>query len=99
MLKICLMLPLFKGKDLKAYDKDNYRRIAMFSVMTKIFEMISLKKLEDFGGSKSHFSPLQFEFYKSVGCLEASFIISESVNHKLERSNKVCSCFLDVKGL
>ena len=47
--------------------------------------------------SKSYFSPLQFGFKKSVGCLEASFVISESVNHKLERSNKVFSCFLDLK--
>ena len=37
MLKICMMLPLFKGKGLKAYDKDSYRGIAMFPVITKIF--------------------------------------------------------------
>ena len=35
-----MMLPLFKGKGLKAYDKDNYRGIAMFTVITKIFQMI-----------------------------------------------------------
>ena len=46
MLKICMMLPLFKGKGLKAYDKDNYRGIAMSPVITKIFEMILLKRLE-----------------------------------------------------
>ena len=93
-----MMLPLFKGKGLKAYDKDNYRGIAMwFPVITKIFEMILLKRFEDFAGSKSYFSPLQFGFKKSVGCLEASFVISESVNHKLERGNKVFSCFLNVK--
>ena len=91
------MLPLFKGKGLKAYDKDNYRGIAMFPVITKIFEMILLKRLEDLARSKSYFSPLQFGFKKCIGCLEASFVISESVNHKLERSNKVFSCFLDVK--
>ena len=45
--------------------------------------MILLKRLEDFAMSKSYFSPLQFEFKKSVDCLEASFVISESVNHKL----------------
>ena len=92
-----MMLPLFKGKGLKAYDKDNYKGIAMFPVFTKIFEMILLKRLEDFAMSKSYFSPLQFGFKKSVGCLEASFVTSESVNKKLERSNKVFSCFLDVK--
>ena len=69
----------------------------MFPVITKIFEMILLKRLEDLARSKSCFSPLQFGFKKSVGCLEASFVISESVNHKLERSNKVISFFLDVK--
>ena len=97
MLKICMMLPLFKDKGLKAYDKDNYRGIAMFPVITKTFEKILLKRLEDFAMSKSYFSPLQFGFKKSAGCLEASFVISESVNHKLESSNKVFSCFLDVK--
>ena len=66
----------------------------MFPVITKIFQMILLKRLEDFAMSKSYVSPLQFG---SVGCLEASFVISESINHKLERSNKVFSCFLEVK--
>ena len=40
MLKTCMMLPLFKDKGQKAYDKDNYRGIAVFPVITKIFEMI-----------------------------------------------------------
>ena len=38
MLKICMMLPLFKGNGLKAYDKDNYRGIAMFPVITKLLK-------------------------------------------------------------
>ena len=73
------MLPLFKGKGMNAYDKDNYRGNTMFPVITKIFEMILLKGLEDFARSKSYFSPVQFGFKKSVGCLEAPFVISESV--------------------
>ena len=92
-----MMLPLFKGKGLKAYDKDICGGIAMFPVITKIYEMIVLKRLEDFAISKSYFSPLQSGFKKFVGCLEDSFVISESVNHKLERSNKVICCFLDIK--
>ena len=72
------MLPLFKVKGFKAYDKDNYKVdviylfmlcylfiylcyfIAMFPVITKIFEMILLKRFEDFAMNKSYFSPLQF---------------------------------------
>ena len=85
MLKICMMLPLFKGKGLRTYDKDNYKGITMFPVITKIFEMILLKRLEDFSRSKSYFSPFQVGFKNFVGCLEASFVINESVNYKLER--------------
>ena len=56
VLKICTMLHLFKGKGLKAYDKDNYRGFALFPAMTlKIFEMILLKRLEDFARIKSYF--------------------------------------------
>ena len=45
-----MMLPLFKSKGLKAYnkDKDRDRGIAMFPVITKIFEMLFLKRLEGF---------------------------------------------------
>ena len=69
MLKICMMLPLFKGKGLKAYDKDNYRGIAMFPVITKIFEMILLKRLEDLARSESYFSLLQFGFKSLLAVL------------------------------
>ena len=59
--------------------------------------MILLKRLEDFAMSKSYFSHIQVGFKKFVGCLEVSFVISDSVNHKRERSNKVFSCLLDIK--
>ena len=34
----------------------------MFPVVAKSFEMILLKRVEDFAGSKSYFSPVQFGF-------------------------------------
>ena len=39
-------------------------------VITKIFEMILLKKLEDFAGRRRYFSALQFGFKRSVDSLE-----------------------------
>ena len=46
---------------------------------------------------KGYFSELQFGFSEGVGCIEASFTISETINHMLERGSKVFGCFLDVR--
>ena len=59
--------------------------------------MVLLKRLEDFAEQMGLFSNMQFEFKEGVGCTEASFTILESINHMLERGNKVFSCFLDIR--
>ena len=43
-----VILPLFKGKGAKANNKDNYRGITLFPTLCKIFEMVLLKRLENF---------------------------------------------------
>ena len=59
--------------------------------------MILLNRLETHATEKGYFSELQFGFREGVGCIEASFIILETINHMLERGSKVFSCFLDVR--
>ena len=66
----------------------------MFPTLTKIYEMVLLDRLEKFAGKNAYFSNLQFGFQEGVGCLEASFTILESINHMLERGNKVLHAFL-----
>ena len=59
---IGMVLPLFKGKGLKASEKDNYRGITLFPVILKVFEMIILNRLEKFAKDEGYFSHLQFGF-------------------------------------
>ena len=41
---------------------------------------------------------MQFGFQDGVGCIEASLLISETINHKMpERGSKIFSYFLDVR--
>ena len=40
---------------------------------------------------------MQFGFSEGVGCLEASYVISESINQLLEKGGKVFACSLDVR--
>ena len=49
-LKTGIILPLFKGKDAKANNKDNYRGITLFPTLCKIYETILLNRLEKFAG-------------------------------------------------
>ena len=97
LLKTTLILPLFKGKGLKAYLKDNYRGITMFPTLCKIYEIMLLKRIEKFASERNYFSDLQFGFKEGVGCTEASFTILETINHIIERGGKVFACYLDVK--
>ena len=92
------VLPLFKGKGAKANNKDNYRGIALFPTLCKIYEMILLNRLDKFATHKGFFSEMQFGFQEGVGCTEASLTsILETINHMLERGSKVFSCSLDVR--
>ena len=78
-----VILLLFKGKGAKANNKDNYRGITFFPTLCKIFEMVLLKRLENFAEQMGLFSNMQFGFKEGVGCTEASFTILESINHML----------------
>ena len=59
--------------------------------------MILLRKLEQIADEKGYFSHMQFGFSEGVGCLEASYAISESINQLLEKGGNVFACFLDVR--
>ena len=56
-----------------------------FSVFCKVFEMILLRQLENIAEGKGYFPQLQFGCRDGVSCLDASFVISESINHLTER--------------
>ena len=86
-LQTGIILPFFKGKGVKANDKNNYRGITLFPTLCKIYEMILLNRLEKFAVDKGYFFQLQFGFSEGVGCIEASFTILETINHMLERGS------------
>ena len=69
----------------------------MFSVFCKVFELLLLYHIECIAQEQSYFSDLQFGFSKGVGCIEASYVISETVNQAVEQGDKVFACFLDVR--
>ena len=69
----------------------------MFPVIIKVFEVILLRRLENFAKEKGCFSHLQFGSSAGSGYSETSFVIMEAINHIKEREGKVFACFLDVR--
>ena len=61
----------------------------MLSILCKVFELLLLDHIECIAQEQSYFSDLQFGFSKGVGCIEASYVISETVNQAVEQGDKV----------
>ena len=59
--------------------------------------MILLTKLEQIAEEKRYLSRIQFGFSDGVGCIGASYVISESINQLLEKESKDFGYFLDVQ--
>ena len=71
--------------------------MTLFSVFCKVFELLLLDRLESITQEQNYFSDLQFSFSNGVRCIEASYVISESVNQAVEQGDNVFACFLDVR--
>ena len=68
--------------------------MTLFSVFCKVFELLLLDHLERIAQEQNYFSDLQFSFSNGVGCIEASYVISESVNQAVEQGDNVFPAFL-----
>ena len=55
----------------------------MFSIFRKVFELLIFRRLEGMAQEKGYFSDLQVGFLEGVSCMEASFVISESISHMI----------------
>jgi hypothetical protein len=72
-------------------DTSNYRGIALSSSISKVFDLIFLKR----NALYLNTSPLQFAFKKSSGTAMCTLILKEVVKHYLDQQSDVFACFLD----
>ena len=68
----------------------------MHNIVSSFFAkyLNSLDHIECIAQEQSYFSDLQFGFSKGVECIEASYVISETVNQAVEQGDKVLPVFL-----
>ena len=93
VLLLATMVPLIKNKLGDAETSDNYRSIALSSVILKIFDWIVLLLF----GEKLGFDDLQFSYQQNCSTTMCTWLMVESTNYFLRNGSNVYSCFMDMR--
>ena len=86
-----IIVPIVKDKKADITSMDNYRPIAITSVVSKIFETILLKTYADNLGSTCH----QFAFKSKHATDMAVYSFKQITDYYLSRNSPVYVCYLD----
>ena len=87
------IVPIVKDKAGDSTDPDNYRGIALSSVTSKLFEHVLLERFRGILTTCEQ----QFGFKRSLGCVECSFVLKETIDYYLSNGNKeIYVCALDL---
>uniref|UniRef100_A0A8C6PLS6 Reverse transcriptase domain-containing protein n=1 Tax=Nothobranchius furzeri TaxID=105023 RepID=A0A8C6PLS6_NOTFU len=86
-----LLVPIVKEKTGKISCIDNYRPIAMASVLSKVFEHILLERLQNFITTTEN----QFGFKGKLSTDLCIYALKETVSKYMRQNTSVFMCFLD----
>ena len=85
------MVPVIKDKAGKISSKDNYRPIALASVISKLVEVIMLDRIEMY----MNMNPNQFGFKRKHGTDQCIYVLKEIIDLYRRLNGSVFVCFLD----
>ena len=93
ILLLATIVPLLKDKLGKLDSSDNYRSIALSSVILKIFDWVVITLF----GEKLGLDDLQFSYQKKCSTNMCTWLVIESISHYSRKGSDVFSCFMDMK--
>ena len=92
-LLIAVIVPLLKDKLGDSGCRDNYRTIALSSILLKIFDLMVILLF----GKSLGMDEMQFSYQKDCSTTICTWLVVESVSYFLRNGNEVFSCFMDMK--
>ena len=90
-LRLSTIIPIVKNKKSSLNDSNNYRGIALSSIIAKLLDIIILQK--NCKNLKS--SDLQFGFKEKSSTVQCSFVVDEVVNYYTRNNGNVYALYLD----
>ena len=91
-LLISTMVPLLKDKLGDITSSNNYRSIAISSLVLKIFDLVILSTFSEY----LQLDDLQFSYQSDVSTSMCTWLAVESVSHFLRNGNEVYTCLMDM---
>ena len=92
MFAICALTPIVKNKNSNSSSSDNYRLIAISSLILKMLDSVILHAYGD-----RFISPhLQFGYHKNLSTTMCSWTLLETINYFANRNTSVFVCLLDL---
>ena len=86
-----VLVPVIKDKAGKINSKDNYRPIALASILSKIFEMVILDRISIYLLTNDN----QFGFKKKLGTDSCIYVMKQIIDQYNSLNGSVFMCFLD----
>ena len=84
-----ILVPVIKNKAGKITSKDNYRPIALASLVSKVVEIIILHRLSGYLLT----NPIQFGFKKKLGTDQCIYVLKEIIDMYRVLNDSVFICF------
>lgn len=86
-----ILVPVIKDKTGKITSKDNYRPIALASIVSKVVETILFNRISMYLETK----PNQFGFKKKHGTDQCIYVLKEIIDTYRVLNSSIFACFLD----
>ena len=92
MLAICNLLPIIKDKLGKSDDSNNYRSIAISSVVLKLFDWVIILLYKE----NLHLDALQFSYQPNCSTSMCSWMAIETIDYFLRNNSEAFICTMDM---
>ena len=91
LLLVATIIPLIKDKLGDIENSDNYRSIALSSVILKVFDWVVITLF----GKNLGLDELQFSYQKNCSTTMCTWLVVESVAHFSRNQSNVFGCFIE----
>ena len=86
-----ILVPIYKNNKSNIHDKNNYRPIALATVISKLFEHFILQQISSFITTSSN----QFWFKPKHSTDQCIFLYKQAVSYYVNQNSPVFNTFLD----